>query len=125
MTTMTASPTDEVLRVAANKTLALYFHLFFTRHKRLSSRPEHFAIAFVDLLPDRGVQATRLEDHPLIHLLVEKRIPVRIIMQRWITRQEEQRLQRLMAKESWPIGLLLNFGAPTPQLRRLFLNPSP
>jgi len=125
MTTIISSHTDEALLVAANKTLALYYHLFFTRHKRLSSRPEHFAIAFVDMLPDRGVRAARLKDHPLVHLLVEERIPVRIIMQRWIIRQEEQRLQRLMAKESWPIGLLLNFGAPTPQLRRFFLNPSP
>ncbi len=125
MTVTTSTQTDEALHVAANKTLAFYFHLFFTRHKRLSSRPEHFAIAFVDMLPERGVQAARLADHPLIHLLVAERIPVRILMQRWITRQEEQRFQRLMDREDWPIGLLLNFGAPTPQLRRFFLNATP
>ena len=124
MTVTTSTQIDEALHVAANKTLALYFHLFFTRHKRLSSRPEHFAIAFVDMLPERGVQAVRLADHPLIHLLVAERIPIRILMQRWITRQEEQRLQRLMDREGWPIGLLLNFGAPTPQLRRFFLDSS-
>ena len=125
MTTATAIQPDEALRVAANKTLALYFHLFFTRHQRLSSRPEHFVMAFVDLLPQRDVQAARAPDHPHIHLLVAECIPVRIIMERWITRSEEQRLLRAMQRQAWPIGLLLNFGAPNPQLRRFFLNQPP
>jgi hypothetical protein len=116
--------TREELLLAANKTLALYYHLFFTRHKRLSSRPDHFAMAFADMLPQRSVQALRLEDDPHIQLLVAEQIPVRIIMQRWITRSEEQRLLRIMARHYWSIGLLLNFGAPAPQLRRFFLDSS-
>jgi hypothetical protein len=125
MTNTTSSIPDETLIVAANKTLALYYHLFFTRHKRLSSRPDHFAMAFADILPQRGVQAQRLEDDPHIQLLVAEQIPVRIIMQRWITRSEEQRLLRIIERRHWPIGLLLNFGAPAPQLRRFFLDSSP
>ena len=124
MTNTTSTVPDETLIVAANKTLALYYHLFFTRHKRLSSRPEHFAMAFADMLPQRSVQALRLEDDPHIQLLVAEQIPVRIIMQRWITRSEEQRLLRIMARHNWSIGLLLNFGAPAPQLRRFFLDSS-
>ena len=120
----TAIIPDEIIE-AANKTLALYYHLFFTRHQRLSSRPEHFTLAFLDLLPQRGITPTRDTGNPAIHLLVEERIAMRILMTRWIVRQEEQRLQRIMEKQGWPIGLILNFGAPTPQLRRFFLDSVP
>ncbi len=122
MSTSLPPTIDETLFEAANKTLALYYHLFFTRHQRLSSRPEHFVMAFMELLPQRSLAITRETGHPAVHLLVEDDIALRILMTRWIPRQEEQRLQRLMEKYGWPIGLLLNFGAPTPQLRRFFLS---
>jgi len=121
MTTTAIPITDEALQVAANKTLALYYHLFFSRHKRLSSRPEHFVSAFMELLPQRNLRATTQTNHPLIHILIEDQIPLRILMLRWIPEDEEQRLRSIMAKRQWPIGLLVNFGAPKPQLRRFFL----
>ncbi len=51
MTTPSSTRTDDALIEAANKTLALYYHLFFTRHKRLSSQRQHFIAAFSELLP--------------------------------------------------------------------------
>ena len=125
MTTTTSTLPDEALIEAANKTLALYYHLFFTRHKRPSAHREQIAAAFLELLPQREVRATSVTGTPYIHLLIEDQIPLRILMLRWIPEDEEQRLRGIMAKRQWPIGLLVNFGAPKPQLRRLFLNSSP
>ena len=118
-------PEQEWLLTAAHRTLALYYHLFFTRHQRMSAQPKHFVDAFMVSLPQRHVHATTDTGYPLIHILVEERIPLRILMDRWINEDEEVRLRRLMAAHDWPIGLLVNFGAPKPQLRRLLLNPLP
>jgi hypothetical protein len=125
MNTTTSPLPDEALIEAANKTLALYYHLFFTRHKRPSAHREQIASAFLELLPQREVQATADTGTSHIHLLIEDQIPLRILMTRWISDEEEQRLRTLMARRNWSIGLLVNFGAPKPQLRRLFLNSSP
>ena len=116
--------TDDTL-MAANRTLALYYQLFFARHQRLSTRTDHFVAAFMEMLPQRQVTATTDTGHPRIHILVADCIPLRILMTRWIPEEEEQRLLRAMQRQAWPIGLLLNFGAPNPQLRRFFLNQPP
>ena len=117
---MTTTQTDAHVQVATNKTLATYYHLFFTRQQRLSSRPEHFAMALVDLLPQRGLSATQETNNATVHGPVEETVAVRILMTRWIRRDEEEGLLRLLQKQDWPIGLLLNFSSPRPQLRRLF-----
>ncbi len=125
MTTPSPTRIDDALIEAANKTLALYYHLFFTRHKRPSSQRQHFIAAFSELLPQRRIRVTTETGSPHIHLLIEDQIPLCILMLRWIPEDEEQRLRSLMARRQWPIGLLVNFGAPKPQLRRFFLNAAP
>ena len=125
MTTPSSTRIDAAIFEAAHKTLAVYYHLFFTRHKRPSTQPQHFLAAFLELLPQREIRATTETGSPHIHLLIEEQIPLRILILRWIPEDEEQRLRSLMAKRQWTIGLLVNFGAPKPQLRRLFLDPSP
>jgi hypothetical protein len=114
--------TREELLLAANKTLALYYHLFFTRYQRPSSQVDALVAAFMEMLPQRQVRASTDTGSARIHLLVEDQIPLRILMMRWISDEEEQRLRTLMARRNWPIGLLVNFGAPKPQLRRLILS---
>ncbi len=54
-----------------------------------------------------------------VDLVVDNRVAVEIKNVRHLSQKHERQLRAYLADGGWPVGLLLNYGADEPQVRRL------
>ena len=105
------------------------FYTVYRTHRR-GHREREFAHALAVELRHRGHHVRteypvyrRYQGRPVgtgkVDLVVDGLVAVEVKNVQRLTRKHERQLRAYLADGGWPIGLLLNYGASPPQIRRL------
>ncbi len=112
--------------------LAAYYAVFHRmRHRRGGYSEENLIQALALELRERGLHVRTQVAVPrrykgrrigtdFVDLVVNEAVPVEVKNVCRLTERHEAQLRAYLLDGGWAVGLLLNFGAPRPQVRRIY-----
>lgn len=123
--------TDYLYDELTGTILAAYYRVFYDLRHRAGYSEENLVQALAHELEARGLAVRRqvaVERRykgrrvgtDFVDLLVDEVVPLEVKKARSLTARDAAQLRTYLLDGGWAVGLLLNFGAPRPQHRRLY-----